>query len=150
MLRIPHCLVNRLIAGGKVVSLTHPPHFTLQKHYYFSLSGTHLCQRLSKPQGLVRPEGLGKHIYVYPYMQYIGISEHSCTKHCGLSNGYLGLFLQWKSGVKLTTHLQMVLRSRKRGSIHPLPHTPSWRSAQLVKHRENFTYTSTPPYAFMA
>jgi hypothetical protein len=24
------------------------------------MSGTHLCQRLSKPQGLVRPEGLGK------------------------------------------------------------------------------------------
>jgi hypothetical protein len=26
--------------------------------------------------------------------------------------------------VKLTTHLQLVSRSRKRGSIHPLPHTP--------------------------
>jgi hypothetical protein len=32
-----------------------------------------------------------------------------------------------------------VPRSRKRGSIHPLLHTPSWRSAQLVKHRDNFT-----------
>jgi hypothetical protein len=32
-------------------------------------------------------------------------------------------------GVKLTTHLKLVPRSRKRGSIHPLPHTPSWRSA---------------------
>jgi hypothetical protein len=32
-------------------------------------------------------------------------------------------------GMKLTTHLQLVLRSRKRGSIHPLSHTPSWRSA---------------------
>jgi hypothetical protein len=21
------------------------------------------------------------------------------------------------------------------------PHTPSWRSAQLIKHRDNFTYT---------
>jgi hypothetical protein len=27
MLRIPHCLDNRLIDGGKAVSLTHPPHF---------------------------------------------------------------------------------------------------------------------------
>jgi hypothetical protein len=35
MLRIPHCLDNRLIDGGKVVSLMHPPHFTPQKHYYF-------------------------------------------------------------------------------------------------------------------
>jgi hypothetical protein len=38
-----------------------------------------------------------------------------------LSNGY-----RW---VKLTTLLQIVPRSRKRGSIHPLPHTSSWRSA---------------------
>jgi hypothetical protein len=31
-------------------------------------------------------------------------------------------------GVKLTTHLELVPRSRKRGSLHPLLHTPSWRS----------------------
>jgi hypothetical protein len=31
--------------------------------------------------------------------------------------------------VKLTTHLKLVPRSRKRGSIHPLPRTSSWRSA---------------------
>jgi hypothetical protein len=48
-----------------------------------------------------------------------------------LSSGYRGLFPRGKSdrGVKLTTHLQLVPRSRKRGSIYPLPHTPSWRSA---------------------
>jgi hypothetical protein len=39
MLRIPHCLDNRLRDGGKVVSPTHPPHFTPQKHYYFYVSG---------------------------------------------------------------------------------------------------------------
>jgi hypothetical protein len=33
MLRIQHCLDNRLIDGGKIVSLTHRPHFTRQKHY---------------------------------------------------------------------------------------------------------------------
>jgi hypothetical protein len=32
-------------------------------------------------------------------------------------------------GVKLTTRLQLLPRSRKCGSIHPLPHTPSWRGA---------------------
>jgi hypothetical protein len=32
-------------------------------------------------------------------------------------------------GVKLTSHLQRLPRSRKGGSIHPLLHTPSWRSA---------------------
>jgi hypothetical protein len=48
-----------------------------------------------------------------------------------LSNGYRGLFLWGWSGrdVKLTTHLQLVPRSRKFGSIHPLPHKPSWSSA---------------------
>jgi hypothetical protein len=39
----------------------------------------------------------------------------------------------------MATHLQLVLRSRICGSIHPLPHTPSWPSAWLVRHRDNFT-----------
>jgi hypothetical protein len=43
MLRIPHCLDNRLTDGGKVVSPMYQPHFTPQKHYYFSVSGTHFC-----------------------------------------------------------------------------------------------------------
>jgi hypothetical protein len=43
-----------------------------------------------------------------------------------LSNGFLGLFGR---NVKLTIHLQLVPRSRKRGSIHPLAHTSSWSSA---------------------
>jgi hypothetical protein len=43
MLRIPHCLDNRFTDGGKVVSPTHPPQFTPQKHYYFYVSGTHFC-----------------------------------------------------------------------------------------------------------
>jgi hypothetical protein len=48
-----------------------------------------------------------------------------------LSNGYWGHFPRGLSGrgVKLTSHLQLVQRSRKCGSIHPLPHTPSWRIA---------------------
>jgi hypothetical protein len=59
MLKIPHCLDNRLTYGGKVVSLTHRPHSTPQKHF-LSASGTYFCQRLSKLQGLVRLDGLGK------------------------------------------------------------------------------------------
>jgi hypothetical protein len=59
MLRIPHCLDNWLIDDGKVISPTHRPHFTPQKRY-FQASGTHLCQRLDEPRGLVPPEGLGK------------------------------------------------------------------------------------------
>jgi hypothetical protein len=58
-LRIPHCIDNQLTEGGIVVSPTHRPRSTPQK-YYFSASGTNFCYRLSKPQGLVRLEGLGK------------------------------------------------------------------------------------------
>jgi hypothetical protein len=29
--------------GGNVVSPTHQPRFTPQKHYYFNASGTHFC-----------------------------------------------------------------------------------------------------------
>jgi hypothetical protein len=60
MLMIPHCRDNRLTDCGKIVSPTHPPQFTAQKHYYLYISGTHFCHRLSKPQGLIRPEELGK------------------------------------------------------------------------------------------
>jgi hypothetical protein len=42
-------------------------------------------------------------------------------------------------GVKLTTQLQLVRRSRVRESIYPFPQTPSWCSTWLVKRRENFT-----------
>jgi hypothetical protein len=42
-------------------------------------------------------------------------------------------------GLKLTTHLQLVSRSRKCGSIHSLLHAPPWRTAYLVKYRSNFT-----------
>jgi hypothetical protein len=35
MLRIPHCLHNRILDGGKVVSPIHRPHFTPQKSFFF-------------------------------------------------------------------------------------------------------------------
>jgi hypothetical protein len=43
MLRIQHCLDNRLTDGGKVVSPMNRPHSTPEKHYYFSGFGSHLC-----------------------------------------------------------------------------------------------------------
>jgi hypothetical protein len=58
MLRIPPCLDTRLTDGGKVVILTQRPRSTPQKH--FSTYCTHFCYRLSKLQGPVRLEGLGK------------------------------------------------------------------------------------------
>jgi hypothetical protein len=59
MLRIPHCLDNRLTDGGKVVSPLHRPRSTPQKHYLYAF-GTHFSSRLSKSQGLLLLDGLGK------------------------------------------------------------------------------------------
>jgi hypothetical protein len=59
MLSIPHCLDNRLIDGGKIVSPKHQPQFTPQKHF-FPLLVLISLKRLNKPQGLVRPGYLGK------------------------------------------------------------------------------------------
>jgi hypothetical protein len=42
--------------------------FTPQKHYFYA-SDTHFCLRLSKPRGLVRPEGLGKLIKIIHLMR---------------------------------------------------------------------------------
>jgi hypothetical protein len=49
----------RLPDGGMVVSSTLRPRSSPQKHY-FSTSDTHFCYISSKPQGLVRVEGLGE------------------------------------------------------------------------------------------
>jgi hypothetical protein len=58
-----------------------------------------------------------------------------------LFNGH-GRLSPWikRPGRETDNSLQLVPKSRIRGSIHPLPHTPSWRSAQLVKHRDNFIF----------
>jgi hypothetical protein len=37
-----------------------------------------------------------------------------------------------------TDHLALVSRPRISGSMHKFPHTSSWHSAELVKHRDNF------------
>jgi hypothetical protein len=66
-------------------------------------------------------------------------------RFCGptslLSNGYPGASspgVKRPVCVKLTTHLQ--LQSRICGSIHSFPHTSSWLSACLVKHKDKFTF----------
>jgi hypothetical protein len=47
-------------------------------------------------------------------------------------------------GMKLTTHLHLVSRSRMCGTIPPLPHV--FMAWSLVKHKDNFTYTFTFNY----
>jgi hypothetical protein len=47
-------------------------------------------------------------------------------------------------GVNLTTLLQLVRRSRIHGATHAFLHTPSWHSAEWVKHRGNFILYTYP------
>jgi hypothetical protein len=56
MLRILHCLDNRLTDVGKVVSLTHRPHFTPQKHLLLFTS----VRGQVNPRATVRLEGISK------------------------------------------------------------------------------------------
>jgi hypothetical protein len=81
-----------------------------------------------------------------PVWSRILTSPHHQNRLWGLPNllfnEYQRLFPRGESGrrVKLTTHLELVPRSRKHGSIHPLPHTPSWRNAELVRHSDTFSF----------
>jgi hypothetical protein len=68
--------------------------------------------------------GTGKYYFSMSSRPALGCTQPPIQWVPGaLSQGWSG------RGVKLTTHLQLVPRSRKCGSMHPLPHTPSWRSA---------------------
>jgi hypothetical protein len=51
--------------------------------------------------------------------------------------------------VKLTTHLQLVPKSRKCRSIHSLPHMSSRRNALLVKNKNKCTFYSTYLFIFI-
>jgi hypothetical protein len=59
-------------------------------------------------------------------------SSHCPDQFCDppslLSNEYWGCF-HWGLSVKLTTHLQLMQRSRICGSTYPLPHMSSWHRA---------------------
>jgi hypothetical protein len=58
MLRIPHCLDNRLGDGSKVVSPMHRPLLYSPETLFLCFWYSFLLE--VKPQGLVRPEGLAK------------------------------------------------------------------------------------------
>jgi hypothetical protein len=49
-------------------------------------------------------------------------------------------FITWIACFHKSAHCIGNFLSRKYESIHPLTYTPSWRSAELVKHRDNFSF----------
>jgi hypothetical protein len=54
-----------------------------------------------------------------------GSGAHPASYPMGAGGSFRGVKRQRPDA----THLQLAPRSRKRGSIHPLSHTSSWRSA---------------------
>jgi len=62
-----------------------------------------------------------------------------------LSSGYQGLFLWGYSnwGMKLTTNLHLVLKSRMCGAMPPLSQYAFMVWCSVKKHRDNFTFTFT-------
>jgi hypothetical protein len=51
--------------------------------------------------------------------------------------------------MKLTTHLDLMLRSRTVEPIPQLPYMSLWRGAKLVKHRDNITFNMRS-YSFLS
>jgi hypothetical protein len=72
----PTLLDNPLTDGGKIDSPKQRPLSTPQKHYLYA-SGTNFYYRLSKPQGLERPEGLGK---LKKFLHLIGSRTRDLTR----------------------------------------------------------------------
>jgi hypothetical protein len=66
------------MAASLSVSLTHRPRFTPPKLYLYA-SGAYFCSRLSKPQGPVRPEGLGK---LKKFIHHIGSRTRDLPARC--------------------------------------------------------------------
>jgi hypothetical protein len=71
--------------------------------------------RAGRPRGRSSNPGRGKNfLFSMSYRPVLGPTGY---------RGYRG------QGVKRITHLQIVPRSKESASIHPLPHTSSWRTA---------------------
>jgi hypothetical protein len=82
------------------------------------------CLRAGRPRDRSSSSGMVKNFLFTSSRPALGPTQPLIQRVRGaVSQGCSGV------GVKLTTHLQLVPRSRKCGSIHPLPHTPSWHSA---------------------
>jgi hypothetical protein len=80
----------------------------------------------------------------FSLLHVVQTSSGAHLASCPMGTGVL--FPCWCSGwgLKLTTHLQLVLRSRKLGSIHPLPHTSSWHS--WAQGQLYLTWCNVPEY----
>jgi hypothetical protein len=90
------------------------------KHHSASQHGTSEC---NIKEAFFRYEPIGTAKLMTPCRlaqdDYFHIGVHPTSYQMG----------QCGRGVKLTTHLQLVPRSRKCGPIQPFPHTPSWHTA---------------------
>jgi hypothetical protein len=81
-----------------------------------------------------------------------GIKNFHFSMSSSPALGYTQRNIQWAPGAlspwvkrpgREDDHSQTSAQVKKRGSIHPLSYTHSWRSPYLVKFRDNFTITFT-------
>jgi hypothetical protein len=147
MLRIPHCLDNRLTDGGKVISPTHRPRSTPQKHY-FSTSSIHFCYRLSEPPCLERPQGLGK---LKKFIRLIGLEpatfrlvaewlNHCATEYC--VRGWIQFKLSLTSSCKQLFLSSYVTAQSLRPTVNAIQHELTERShseGNIPRVRGGFT-----------
>jgi hypothetical protein len=151
MVTFPLEIINTGLTGtqSEVVYGTHPSPNMIKLQ--FQLTWRIIFRRRSSAVGMATACGLddrgvevrvpvGPRIFTSPYCP-----DRLWGPTSLLSYGYRGPFPGVKAvrGVKLPTHIQLLPKSRKRGSIHPLPHTSSWYSAYLVKDRGSVTFTFT-------
>jgi hypothetical protein len=69
-------------------------------------------------------ESLWRQKYCTLHAVQTGSGNHQASYPMGTGGKAVG-----GGGVKLTTHLELVPRLNTLGSIHPFPHTSSWRGA---------------------
>jgi hypothetical protein len=133
MLRIPHCLDNRLTDGGKAVSRT-PRLLSTPRKHNFSASGTHFCQRLGIRTLHTERPGCAESSpsLRLPSQGRPAVSQPAC--HC--SKKLLGAGCEWSKRA----------RARARG-LTTVVH--SFGRRQEVTFLRSTTHTAIPPGAPM-
>jgi hypothetical protein len=108
MLRIPHCLDNRVTDGTKIVSPTDRPHVTpinvasITTEMFFYLLQSHSPQHASAPTAHLQVEHTSViFLWCYPYHNGFVVCDFFVVYACGAN--YSMLIFSFSYNVKITT-----------------------------------------------